>query len=71
MSGQEYPPLSQGTFVTKVLTLISKKPERDTLDIKRGITLESDYSLSLRQYFINGQDDVILKILLNCFTALK
>lgn len=71
MANQEVASLSQGTFVKNVLTLISKKPEKDTWDIKRGISLEQDYSLPLRQYFINGKDDVILKILLNCFSALK
>lgn len=63
--------LSQGTFVSKLLTLISKDPDGDSYQLKRGKHLTSDFKFPLRQYFINEEDGVILKILLNCFNALK
>lgn len=67
---QYYATLSQGTFVKQLLTLISKDPDEDSSRIKRGMAL-SRYRLPFRQYFIDEKDDVILKILMNCFTALK
>lgn len=69
--GQYYATLSQGTFVKQLLTLISKDPDQDSSDIKRGRELHQNSQLPLREYFIKGQDEIILKILLNCFTALK
>lgn len=63
--------LSQGTFVSKLLTLISKDPDEDSYLLKRGESLTSDYRYPLRDYFIKEEDSVILKILLNCFSALK
>ena len=63
--------LSQGTFVKQLLTLMSKDPDKDSYDLKRGDVLYSDKNLPFRDYFIHEQDEVILKILLNCFTALK
>ena len=62
--------LSQGTFVKQLLTLISRDPDEDISRIKRGMVL-SRYNLPFRLYFIEERDDVILKILMNCFTALK
>ena len=69
-SDQYYATLSQGTFVKKLLTLLSKDPDDDISKIKRGIPLTRN-NLPFRSYFIEEKDDVILKILLNCFTALK
>lgn len=69
-SGQDYATLSQGSFVKQFLTLVSKDPDEDSSRIKRGLRLQ-DYNLPFRQYFIEERDDVILKILMNCFTALK
>lgn len=69
-SDQYFATLSQGTFVKQLLTLISKDPDDDSSRIKRNLPL-ARYNLPFRDYFINGQDDVILKILMNCFTALK
>lgn len=68
---QYFAVLSQGTFVSKLLTLISKDPDGDSYLLKRGEYLISDYKCPLREYFINGDDSIILKILLNCFSALK
>ena len=67
---QYFATLSQGTFVNKLLTLISRDPDEDASRIKRGMAL-ARYNLPFRQYFIEERDDVILKILINCFTALK
>lgn len=67
---QYFATLSQGTFVKQLMTLISKDPDEDCSRIKRGMAL-STYKLPLRQYFIEDRDDVILKIMINCFTALK
>lgn len=67
---QYFATLSQGTFVKQLLTLISKDPDEDGSRIKRGMALSS-YKLPFRHYFIEERDDVILKIMINCFTALK
>ncbi len=68
---QEFAVLSQGTFVQYLLRLISKNPDLDSRLIKNNEDLKDDESLPLRQYFINEQDQYILKILLNLFNALK
>lgn len=67
---QYFATLSQGTFVKQLLTLISKDPDEDGSRIKRGMAL-NNYKLPFRHYFIEERDDVILKIMINCFTALK
>ena len=69
--GQSFAVLSQGTFVTKLLTLISNNPDADSYRLKRGDSLASDRKLPFREYFITEQDGVMLKVLLNCFNALK
>lgn len=63
--------ISQGTFSKRVLSLISKDENQDLLDCKNGIPLQSDNSLPFRRYFIEDKDEVILKVLLNCFSALR
>lgn len=63
--------LSQGTFAKSLLQLISRTPDEDTRRIKREETLELDVRCPLRVYFIGGKDEVITKILMNCFGALK
>ncbi|EJL6984024.1 DGQHR domain-containing protein [Vibrio cholerae] len=68
---QELASLSQGTFIKYFLELISKNPDKDSRDIKRCITLEDDQSLPLRSYFINENDSVIHKIILNLFSGLR
>ena len=67
---QYFATLSQGTFVKQLLTLISKDPDEDSSKIKRGYPL-SNQNLPFRRYFIEGKDDVILRIIVNCFNALK
>lgn len=63
--------LSQGTFVKQLLSLIAKNPDEDTRQIKDGKKLTPYTDLPLRQFFIADKDDIILKILENCFSALK
>ena len=69
--GQENASLSQGTFAAQLITLISKNPDDDARKIKRGEALASDATLPLREYFIDGQDEIILKLMYNCFNAVK
>lgn len=62
--------ISQSTFVTNLCDyLISKNPQEDEINIKRKIKLEDNPKLPLRKYFINGKDEVILRILMNYFSA--
>lgn len=63
--------LSQGSFIRYLMPLISKKPDEDYVDIKLRKDLNDDSSIPLRYYFINNEDGVIYKILLNVFKALK
>lgn len=63
--------LSQGSFIRYLMPLISKKPDEDYVDIKLRKDLSDDSSIPLRYYFINNEDGVIYKILLNVFKALK
>jgi len=64
--------LSQGTFAKQILDhLISKNPQEDSIKIKNGEPLTEDSSKPLRKYFIRNEDDIIYKILLNYFLAIK
>jgi len=68
---QEIATLSQGTFVKHFIDLLSKDPDEDLRKSKNDARLSDIPSLPLRQYFINNEDEVILKIVLNLFNALK
>lgn len=68
---QEKATLSQGTFAKSVMQLISKSPNDDTIKLKRGEKLQPIEGMPLRDFFILEMDDIITKILLNCFNALK
>lgn len=61
--------LSQGTFVTYLLRLISNTPQEDTIDIKNNKKIKENKKLIFRQYFSEDRDNIILKILLNYFGA--
>lgn len=63
--------LSQGTFIKYLLDLISKNPDDDTNKIKNGLTLEPNDKLVFRQYFIDNQDAIIFKIILNLFNGVR
>lgn len=69
--GQVNATLSQGTFAAQLITLISKNPDEDARKIKRKESLSSDATLPLRDYFINCQDEIILKLMFNCFNAVR
>lgn len=70
-SNQEKATLSQGTFAKSILMLISKKPDEDTrnLKLKRIWQTTQDYHYVF--FFIEGKDDLLVRILSNCFNALK
>lgn len=61
--------LSQGTFVNYLCRLISRNPQEDTIDLKKGRRLHGSPNLIFREYFINERDDIILKVLKNYFNA--
>lgn len=71
VEGEEKATLSQGTFVKHLVELISKNPDKDYRASKKGIDFETDTMLPLRNYFIQDRDDVILKIIMNLFRALR
>jgi DGQHR domain-containing protein len=68
---QDLASLSQGTFIKYLMELISKNPDDDTRKIKKGEQIEPNEKLPFRQYFIDNQDPVIFKILLNLFNGVK
>lgn len=62
--------LSQGTFVKKLITLITKKPDDYLVKIKNDDELPSE-DLPFNSYFIENRDEVIFKILSNLFSAVR
>ena len=69
--GQDLATLSQGTFAQSVMMLYSKHPNKDKEKLYNGESIDYDDGTVLRYYFYEERDEVILKILLNCFTALS
>lgn len=63
--------LSQGTFINHLLKYISSKPNEDMRLIKQKKEIVLNKNLPLQQYFLENKDEVILKILLNYFNAVK
>ncbi len=63
--------LSQGTFVKNLLIHISNKPDEDRDIIMKGMELPIRNGCVFNEYFRNGQDEIILKILINIFNAVK
>lgn len=63
--------LSQGTFVMGILSLICLKSEIRQRPMLKGLELEPIDSMPFRKLYILKRDDIILKILLNCFNALR
>lgn len=61
--------LSQGTFVTYLLKMITNNPQKDMIDIKNGKKIKEDSKFIFRDFFANDKDNIILKILLNYFSA--
>jgi DGQHR domain-containing protein len=63
--------LTQGSFVTQLLSRISRKPQTDEIDVKLGKVLKDDETLPFRYYWIHDRDEIIVKILENYFTAIQ
>jgi len=61
--------LSQGSFAARLQELISKDPMEDARLFKIGEKPEDDARCPLRKYFIIGDDQSLLKITRNFFTA--
>jgi DGQHR domain-containing protein len=61
--------LSQGAFVNYLIDLISKSPQTDLVDEKKGKQLSDDEKYPFRYYYLNKQDEYILKILVNYFRS--
>lgn len=68
---QDLASLSQGTFIKYLMELISKNPDDDTRKLKNDEQLEPNKKLVLRKYFIDNQDPVIYKIILNLFNGVN
>lgn len=69
--GQDLATLSQGTFAQSVMLLFSKHPNKDKERLYNDEPIDCDDGTALRMYFYDERDEVILKVLLNCFTALS
>lgn len=63
--------ISQGTFSKRLVSLISKNEKLDYVNCKSGIPLRPDDNLPFRKFFIEDKDEIILKIMLNCFYSLR
>lgn len=63
--------LTQGAFVKYTLQLITKTPDDDERKEKKHIELEADDSIPLRGLYLQRKDEVIGKILLNYFSAIR
>ncbi len=63
--------LSQGTFVTYMLRLITNTPQEDMINLKNGKTIKENDRFIFREYFAKENDNVILKILMNYFEAVS
>lgn len=70
-AGQDMATLSQGTFAQSVMLLYSKYPDKDKDRMYNGEAIDEDDGTILRHYFVIGKDEIILKVILNCFTALS
>lgn len=63
--------ISQGSFASFIIELITKDAASDAANVKRGQDLNDNPDCPLRRCFIDKEDGIILKILINYFTALK
>ncbi len=63
--------LSQGTFVTQLVSLITNNPDEDFQSAKKNINFRERPDCIFNRYFIDGKDEIILKILLNLFNAVS
>lgn len=63
--------LSQGTFAARLLDLLSSDADQDAIAKKTKKELQPDSTRPLRKYWLNDEDEVITKILLNYFRAIR
>ncbi len=63
--------LSQGTFTTQLLKLITNKPAEDFNYSRQNEQPPSRPNAVFNEYFLKNNDEIILKILLNLFSAIK
>ncbi|MCK1969292.1 DGQHR domain-containing protein [Franconibacter sp. IITDAS19] len=69
--GQDNASISQSSFIKYLLPNITKKADEDLRALKRGESLTVDDDCIFRNYFIDDNDAVIIKILNNLFNAVK
>ena len=69
--GQDLATISQGSFIHFLMPLISKHPEDDRRNMKRDELIDDDDRCPFRKYFLANRDDIILKILTNCLSAMR
>jgi len=63
--------LSQGSFAKYVLSLISKTPDDDELNLMKHIRPKPDSRIPLRSYFIDEDDEFIGNVLWDYFSAVQ
>lgn len=63
--------LTQGSFVKCLLPLISSKPDRDLIAVKRQLEIPKDDSLPFNAFWRNGRDDLILTAMNSYFSAVE
>lgn len=63
--------LTQGSFVKCLLPLISSKPDRDLIAIKRKLDVPKDDSLPFNAFWRNERDDLIFNSLTSYFSAVE
>lgn len=63
--------LTQGSFCKYLLRLISNNSEEDERRLSKGEVLKSDPKYPLREFFIDKNDDLILHIVRNFFSAVR
>jgi DGQHR domain-containing protein len=63
--------LSQGTFVRELLPKISSDPDDDMQYGKKNLPFPAREGAIFNDFFRQNEDEVILKILMNIFTAVK
>lgn len=68
---QENATLSQGTFVKTLLSLICTQKEMELRPMLEGLDLTPKNGMPFRRFYILKRDDIILKVLMNCFNAVK
>jgi DGQHR domain-containing protein len=63
--------LSQGTFITYLVKNISNNPTEDFNRSRSNLPPIERPSAVLNKFYLDGKDEIILKILLNLFTAVR